>query len=208
MRRGAVANMLLTSCLDNICRLWVETMLPDDGLLNMQHLDPLVTQNPKYGQHRHKRRLVERLQHMRKSFRRARTQGQHDQQPSSTGVPSSGTGNTLAVKKEPVPTLPSSYSVHDFHKVGVHGTGVSPECHFHLAASINAYADTDIPLVPLFSSGSLRNSLADAIVYVFGSGSDRSADEISFSCTDDGEHIMLRSGNSDKLRLCACVNLS
>ncbi|XP_055346416.1 dmX-like protein 2 isoform X2 [Paramacrobiotus metropolitanus] len=152
MPRGAVANMLLTSCLDNICRLWVETMLPDDGLLNMQHLDPLVTQNPKYGQHRHKRRLVERLRHMRKSFRRARTQGQHDQQPSSTGVPSSGTGNTLAVKKEPVPTLPSSYSVHDFHKVGVHGTGVSPECHFHLAASINA--DTDIPLVPLLSSGS------------------------------------------------------
>jgi len=29
--RGSVANMLVTSCLDNICRLWSETHLPEDA---------------------------------------------------------------------------------------------------------------------------------------------------------------------------------
>lgn len=37
-----------------------------------------------------------------------------------------------------IPTLPSTYSVHDFHSYGFHGTGVTPGLHFHLAASINA----------------------------------------------------------------------
>lgn len=37
----------------------------------------------------------------------------------------------------PIPTLPSTYSVHDFHNYGFHGTGVTPGLHFHLAASIN-----------------------------------------------------------------------
>lgn len=27
---------------------------------------------------------------------------------------------------EPLPTLPSSYSVHDFHMYGIHGTGITP----------------------------------------------------------------------------------
>lgn len=40
----------------------------------------------------------------------------------------------------------------DLPKFGVHGTAISPECHFHLALSINA--DTDIPLVPLLSATS------------------------------------------------------
>ncbi|OWA51395.1 DmX-like protein 2 [Hypsibius exemplaris] len=148
MPKGAVANMLLTSCMDNISRLWVETILPDDGLLNIQHLDPLVSQNAKYRQHQHKHGFVERLKHMRKSFKKARTQRDREthQQPHSNGINS-------GVRKDPVATLPTSDSAHNFmHKFGVHGTGVSPECHFHLAVSINA--DTDIPLVPLLSSGS------------------------------------------------------
>ena len=37
-----------------------------------------------------------------------------------------------------IPTLPSTYSVHDFHSYGFHGTGVIPGLHFHLSASINA----------------------------------------------------------------------
>jgi DmX-like protein len=139
--------MLLTSCMDNISRLWIETILPDDGLLNIHHLDPLVSQNPKYHQHRHKHGFVERLKHMRKSFKKAKNQRDQHSNGAATG-----TGSTPSAKKEPVATLPSSHSAHDFHKFGVHGTGVSPECHFHLAVSINA--DTDIPLVPLLSSGS------------------------------------------------------
>ena len=33
MPRGAVANMIVTSCLDNICRVWSETILPEDGII-------------------------------------------------------------------------------------------------------------------------------------------------------------------------------
>uniref|UniRef100_A0A8D2LK16 Dmx like 1 n=1 Tax=Varanus komodoensis TaxID=61221 RepID=A0A8D2LK16_VARKO len=33
MPRGAVCNVLLTCCKDNICRLWAETLLPNDSLL-------------------------------------------------------------------------------------------------------------------------------------------------------------------------------
>lgn len=34
--RGLVCNVLLTSCLDGICRLWAETLLPEDTLLGEQ----------------------------------------------------------------------------------------------------------------------------------------------------------------------------
>ena len=35
-------------------------------------------------------------------------------------------------------SLPSSLSVHDFHKFGIHPNSVAPGFHFHLAGSINA----------------------------------------------------------------------
>lgn len=57
--------MLVTSCRDNICRIWVETVLPDDGLVNMQQFDPLAAQNPKFRTHRHKHRFMQRLKHMK-----------------------------------------------------------------------------------------------------------------------------------------------
>lgn len=34
--RGSVCNVLLTSCHDGICRLWAETLLPEDSLLGEQ----------------------------------------------------------------------------------------------------------------------------------------------------------------------------
>uniref|UniRef100_A0A8B9J3P7 Dmx like 1 n=1 Tax=Amazona collaria TaxID=241587 RepID=A0A8B9J3P7_9PSIT len=34
MPRGAVCNVLLTCCKDNVCRIWAETLLPNDSLLN------------------------------------------------------------------------------------------------------------------------------------------------------------------------------
>lgn len=61
--------MLVTSCRDNICRLWVETVLPDDGLVNMSQLDPLAAQNPKFRTHRHKHRFMQRLKHMKYVFK-------------------------------------------------------------------------------------------------------------------------------------------
>lgn len=36
-----------------------------------------------------------------------------------------------------IPTLLSSYSVHDYHSFGIHGSGQSNGLHFHLAATIN-----------------------------------------------------------------------
>uniref|UniRef100_A0A336LP03 CSON007414 protein n=1 Tax=Culicoides sonorensis TaxID=179676 RepID=A0A336LP03_CULSO len=141
MPKGSVSNMLVTSCLDNICRIWVETILPDDGLVNMNQFDPLASQNPKFRTHRHKHRFMQRLKHMKTCFhirRHAKNQG------SSFGIPTHDLGVGT------IPTLPSTYSVHDFHSYGFHGTGVTPALHFHIAASINA--ETDIPLVPSLQS--------------------------------------------------------
>ena len=63
--RGSVANMLVTSCEDSICRVWVETILPEDGLVNMSNFDPLAAQNPRFRTHRHKHKFMQRLKHMR-----------------------------------------------------------------------------------------------------------------------------------------------
>ena len=63
--RGSVSNMLVTSCRDNISRVWVETVLPDDGLVSLHHLDPIAAQNPRFRTHRHKHRFMQRLKHMK-----------------------------------------------------------------------------------------------------------------------------------------------
>ncbi|UYV72068.1 DMXL1 [Cordylochernes scorpioides] len=57
--------------------------------------------------------------------------------------------------QEPIPSLPSTYSVHDFHNFGIYSSGIAPGLHFHLATSINA--ETDIPLVPSISGPSELN---------------------------------------------------
>lgn len=36
LSRGSVCNVLLTSCEDGVCRLWSETLLPEDSLLGGQ----------------------------------------------------------------------------------------------------------------------------------------------------------------------------
>ena len=35
--RGSVCSVLLTCCKDSVCRLWAETLLPDDSLLSSHH---------------------------------------------------------------------------------------------------------------------------------------------------------------------------
>lgn len=147
MPKGSVSNMLVTSCLDNICRIWIETVLPDDGLVNMNQFDPLATQNPKFRTHRHKHRFMQRLKHMKTCFH-IRRHAKHHAGAGMLGVGAAfgGPGAGTNLGHSPIPSLPSTYSVHDFHSYGYHGTGVTPGLHFHLAASINA--ETDIPLVP------------------------------------------------------------
>ncbi len=64
--RGAVANMLVTSCLDNVCRLWCETVLPEDGgPVSVAHLDPGAAGDSKFRTHRQKARFIQRFRHMR-----------------------------------------------------------------------------------------------------------------------------------------------
>jgi hypothetical protein len=147
MPKGSVSNMLVTSCLDNICRIWIETVLPDDGLVNMSQFDPLATQNPKFRLHRHKHRFMQRLKHMKTCFHiRRHAKHQAASGLSGMGAGFGGLGANNSFGQPPIPTLPSTYSVHYFHSYGYHGTGVQAGLHFHLAASINA--ETDIPLVP------------------------------------------------------------
>nr|CAD7407147.1 unnamed protein product [Timema cristinae] len=163
MPKGAVSNMLVTSCRDNICRVWVETVLPDDGLVNMSQFDPLASQNPKFRTHRHKHRFMQRLKHMKTCF--------HIRRHAKNTQVSGAIGGLMGIPLgSPIPTLPSTYSVHDFHSYGYHGTGVTPGLHFHLAASINAETgrsaedeengvqilvrfNEDIPLVPSLLTG-------------------------------------------------------
>lgn len=173
MPKGSVANMLVTSCLDNICRIWIETVLPDDGMVNMTQFDPLASQNPKFRTHRHKHRFMQRLKHMKTCFhiRRHMKAGAH---ASGGAVPASGSGGggagggpsgamgamgsspaSYSNYLGPIPSLPSSCSVHDFHSYGFQGSGVTPGMHFHLAASINA--ETDIPLVPSMQTSDPAN---------------------------------------------------
>ncbi|XP_071522289.1 dmX-like protein 2 [Panulirus ornatus] len=139
MPKGSVSNMLVTSCRDNISRVWVETVLPDDDLVSLHHLDPIAAQNPRFRTHRHKHRFMQRLKHMKACFQMRR----HVKSGSIVMGGLSGIGT------RPLPTIPSSYSVHDFHMYGIHAMGITPGFQFHLAASINA--ETDIPLVPSIS---------------------------------------------------------
>src|SRR5699024_20792 len=61
----------------------------------------------------------------------------------------------------PIPNLPSTFSVHDFHGFGVHGTSVTPGgLHFHLTATINA--ENDIPLVPSLAQHPSETDIAGA----------------------------------------------
>ncbi|XP_037874527.1 dmX-like protein 2 isoform X1 [Bombyx mori] len=133
MPKGSVGNVLVTSCVDNICRVWAETLIPEDewggGCASSQSRSPPRRQR---ATHRHKHRFMQRLKHMKTCFH-IRRNAQSSKQPGA-----------------PIPTLPSTYSAHDFHNP-YHAYTYTGGLHFHLAASINA--ETDIPLVPSLSGG-------------------------------------------------------
>ncbi|XP_052752135.1 dmX-like protein 1 isoform X3 [Galleria mellonella] len=133
MPKGSVGNVLVTSCVDNICRVWAETLLPEDewggGCVTSHARSPPRRQR---ATHRHKHRFMQRLKHMKTCFH-IRRNAQSSKQPGA-----------------PIPTLPSTYSAHDFHNP-YHASSYTGGLHFHLAASINA--ETDIPLVPSLAGG-------------------------------------------------------
>nr|XP_033775682.1 dmX-like protein 2 isoform X3 [Geotrypetes seraphini] len=127
MPRGSVCNVLLTSCLDGICRLWAETLLPEDSLLGRKICEsssPNISSSlPQTGQQKdriqHALESLHHLKHLRKGRRRS---------------------SVLAAHAE---LLPSQLSSHEVHRhISHHANSL---CHFHIAASINP--NTDIPPV-------------------------------------------------------------
>ncbi|KAH7643602.1 dmx-like protein [Dermatophagoides farinae] len=153
MPRGSVANMLVTSCRDNICRLWVQTFLPEDDLVNVSQLDnvsDIVT--PRAQTQRHRQKILHFFRHKKSVFRHHHHHHHHNKSDDHLVDHHGDSSSNLQQQNglndsTPILNLPSTYSCHDFHGYGVHGTAITPGgVHFHLTASINA--ESDIPLVP------------------------------------------------------------
>ncbi|XP_015198420.2 dmX-like protein 2 isoform X3 [Lepisosteus oculatus] len=126
MPKGSVCNVLLTSCQDGICRLWSETLLPEDSLLGGQisesstsfssSLPHLGSQKDKI---QHALETIHHFKHLRRGRRRS---------------------SALVAHTE---LLPSQLGSHEVHRhISQHANAL---CHFHIAASINP--NTDIPSV-------------------------------------------------------------
>ncbi|XP_059680025.1 dmX-like protein 2 isoform X7 [Gavia stellata] len=127
MPRGLVCNVLLTSCLDGICRLWAETLLPEDTLLGEQicetstsSISSTISQSGKQKDKiQHALETIHHLKNMRKGQRRSSVLVTH------TDV------------------LPDQQGTHEVQRhISHHANAL---CHFHIAASINP--TTDIPSV-------------------------------------------------------------
>ncbi|XP_066470085.1 dmX-like protein 1 [Tiliqua scincoides] len=137
MPRGAVCNVLLTCCKDNICRLWAETLLPNDSLLYgggySQWPEPVKLTNNFKRNASSKDSVKNALELNLKPFRRGRRRS----------IALAHTGY-----------LPHQQDPHEVHR----NTPLQSNalCHFHIAASINPA--TDIPLLPSIMSLSLNEN--------------------------------------------------
>uniref|UniRef100_A0A5F8H1E5 Dmx like 2 n=1 Tax=Monodelphis domestica TaxID=13616 RepID=A0A5F8H1E5_MONDO len=127
MPRGSVCNVLLTSCQDGICRLWAETLLPEDCLLGEQICETSTSTIASNLSHsgRHKDRIqhaletIHHLKNLRKGQRRS---------------------SVLVTHTE---LMPDQMGTHEVQRhISHHANAL---CHFHIAASINPV--TDIPSV-------------------------------------------------------------
>ncbi|XP_050005167.1 dmX-like protein 1 isoform X1 [Alexandromys fortis] len=138
MPRASVCNVLLTCCKDNVCRLWVETFLPNDCLLyggDYNHwCEPINLTNNFKRNASSKDRVQSALEVNLKPFRRGRRR-------------------SLALVAH-TGYLPHQQDPHHVHR----NTPLHPNalCHFHIAASINPA--TDIPLLPSITSLNLSEN--------------------------------------------------
>ncbi|KAJ3604686.1 hypothetical protein NHX12_029426 [Muraenolepis orangiensis] len=140
MPRGSVCSVLLTCCKDSVCRLWAETLLPDDSLLSSHrgnHAtgqgDPPRPSGPggKVASNERSKGKVPLQLNLRESCGISSFHGAPH--PSVTGC------------------LPHLNGRHYSHKSGANNLPhANALCHFHIAASINPA--TDIPLLPSISS--------------------------------------------------------
>ncbi|XP_069481661.1 dmX-like protein 1 isoform X2 [Ambystoma mexicanum] len=138
MPRGSVCNVLLTCCKDNVCRLWAETLLPNDSLLyggGYGDLPDSDTSNNNFKRNpSSKERVQSALELNLKHFRRGRRR-------SAALVAHTG-------------YLPHQQDPHDVHRNST--LSANALCHFHIAGSINP--TTDIPLLPSITSMSLNEN--------------------------------------------------
>ncbi|XP_019389138.1 PREDICTED: dmX-like protein 2 isoform X4 [Crocodylus porosus] len=128
MPRGSVCNVLLTSCHDGICRLWAETLLPEDSLLGEQICETttssissssLSQSGRQKDRIQHALETIHHLKNMRKGQRRS---------------------SVLVTHTE---LLPDQQGTHEVQRhISHHANAL---CHFHIATSINP--NTDIPSV-------------------------------------------------------------
>uniref|UniRef100_A0ABK0M8Z6 Dmx-like 1 n=1 Tax=Rattus norvegicus TaxID=10116 RepID=A0ABK0M8Z6_RAT len=135
LERASVCNVLLTCCKDNVCRLWVETFLPNDCLLygsDCNHwCEPISLTNNLKRNASSKDRVQSALEVNLRPFRRGRSR-------------------SLALVAH-TGYLPHQQDPHRVHRnTPLHANAL---CHFHIAASINPA--TDIPLLPSITSLSL-----------------------------------------------------
>ncbi|PNI47616.1 DMXL1 isoform 6 [Pan troglodytes] len=138
MPRASVCNVLLTCCKDNVCRLWVETFLPNDCLLyggDCSHWTESINLTNNFKRNASSKERVQNalevnLRHFRRGRRRSLALVAH------TGY------------------LPHQQDPHHVHRnTPLHANAL---CHFHIAASINPA--TDIPLLPSITSLSLNEN--------------------------------------------------
>ncbi|XP_028970574.1 dmX-like protein 2 isoform X1 [Esox lucius] len=127
MPKASVCNVLLTSCEDGVCRLWSETVLPEDSILGGQ-----ITENthsyssslPGLGgkdKIQHALESMSHLKHLRRGRRRS---------------------SALVAHTELLPSQMGNVETHTHRHISHHANAL---CHFHISASINPA--TDIPAV-------------------------------------------------------------
>ncbi|XP_061596191.1 dmX-like protein 2 isoform X2 [Cololabis saira] len=128
MPKGSVCNVLLTSCEDGVCRLWSETLLPEDSLLGGQITEnthsftsslPGLAGNKDKIQH-----ALESIHHL-KQLRRGRRRS-----------------SALVAHSDILPSQLGTQDSHTHRHIAHHANAL---CHFHISASINP--STDIPAV-------------------------------------------------------------
>uniref|UniRef100_A0A8C0XIX4 RAVE complex protein Rav1 C-terminal domain-containing protein n=1 Tax=Castor canadensis TaxID=51338 RepID=A0A8C0XIX4_CASCN len=119
MPRGSVCNVLLTSCHDGVCRLWAETLLPEDCLLGEQICE--TTTSSVASNLSHAGRHKDRIQHALEVLHCLRWRS-----------------SVLVTHTE---LMPDQMATHEVQRhISHHANAL---CHFHIAASINPA--TDIP---------------------------------------------------------------
>ncbi|KAF7662202.1 hypothetical protein LDENG_00243090 [Lucifuga dentata] len=128
MPKGSVCNVLLTSCEDGVCRLWSETLLPEDSLLGGQiseNTHSFSSSLPGLGGNKdkiqHALESIHHLKHLRRGRRRS---------------------SALVAHSELLPSQLGTQDIHTHRHIAHHANAL---CHFHISASINP--NTDIPSV-------------------------------------------------------------